>query len=173
MLTTERLFIRLIEDEDWRDIKEIWDDFNKSDLRIYDNFKDTDPESLKPRIARWAQVSKESKDHMFFSVCHDGEMIGFYSFNIFGDGYEIGYGFKDKCQKKGYARESLIELVSYMKSLEIPVLYAGTAIKNTASVKLLESAGFELVCTEPVSFFKDEDGKDIVFEGGNFQLLLV
>lgn len=172
MLTTNRLTIRLIEKRDWIDIKEIWDDFNKSDMIIYDNFKDTTPKNLKPRIARWAEVSKEGKDHLFFSVCEDGKMIGFFSFNIHEDGYEVGYGFKDSSKKKGYAKESFLALADYMKTKGVKTLYAGTAINNVASVNLLKSVGFELVSTEEVSFFVDENGEDIVFEGGNFELKL-
>ena len=172
MLTTERLSIRLIEEKDWVDIKEIWDDFNKSDLVIYDNFKDTDPDKLKPRIAKWAEVSREGRDHMFFAVCEKEEMIGFFSFNAHEKGYDTGYGFKASCQKKGYARESFLGLIDYMKSLKVSVLYAGTALNNKSSVSLLNSVGFKLVGTEEVSFFKDENGKDIIFEGGNFELNL-
>ena len=47
---------------------------------------------------------------------------------------------------------------------------AGTAIKNISSVKLLKSLGFTQIGTEKVSFHKDENGKDIVFDGGIFEL---
>ena len=46
---------------------------------------------------------------------------------------------------------------------------AGTAINNTPSVKLLTSLGFKLVEQEKVSFYKDADGNDIVFDGGIFE----
>ena len=41
---------------------------------------------------------------------------------------------------------------------------------NTPSVSLLKSLGFELIGTESVSFYKDSQGNDIVFEGGIFEL---
>ena len=46
--------------------------------------------------------------------------------------------------------------------------HAGTALKNTPSVALLKSLGFELTSTEQISFFKDDAGNNIYFEGGNF-----
>ena len=46
MITTKRLTIRPIEAKDWIAIKEIWDDFKKTEFVVYDNFKDTTPESL-------------------------------------------------------------------------------------------------------------------------------
>lgn len=50
----------------------------------------------------------------------------------------------------------------------IGFIHAGTALRNVPSVILLKRLGFELIGTEEVSFFKDESGNDIYFEGGNF-----
>ena len=47
---------------------------------------------------------------------------------------------------------------------------AGTALNNKPSVELLKSLGFELQGTEDVSFYKDDQGNDITFEGGIFVL---
>ena len=38
------------------------------------------------------------------------------------------------------------------------------------SAALLKSLGFELIETEKVSFYKDDSGNDIVFDGGVFEL---
>lgn len=43
-------------------------------------------------------------------------------------------------------------------------------MNNLSSVKLLTSLGFEKIGEEKVSFYKDSDGNDIVFEGGIFAL---
>ena len=63
-------------------------------------------------------------------------------------------------------------LIDHMRDLGIKRLTAGTAINNTPSVALLRSLGFELIETEKVSFYKDADGNDIVFDGSVFQLML-
>ena len=55
------------------------------------------------------------------------------------------------------------------KTLGITKFTAGTAINNTPSVSLLKTLGFELIGTENVSFYKDAQGHDIVFEGGIFK----
>ena len=73
---------------------------------------------------------------------------------------------------KGYAKESLLALINYVRELGIKKLTAGTALNNTPSVSLLKSLGFELIETEKVSFYNDADGNDIVFDGGVFELLL-
>lgn len=82
MITTNRLIIRPIEENDWTAIKEIWDDFKNTEFVIYDNDKDTSPESLQPRIAKWAEATRKGNEHMFFATCLKGETIGFTSMNI-------------------------------------------------------------------------------------------
>lgn len=57
-----------------------------------------------------------------------------------------------------------------MRTLGITNFTVGTAIDNAPSVALLKSLGFELIGTEKVSFYKDSQGNDIVFEGGIFEL---
>ena len=168
-LKTERLNIRHIEPNDWKSIKEIWIDFNTSSLSQYDMPHNTDDDDVRERIAKWADASKGTK-HIFFAVCLDETVIGFFSFNIREDSHELGYCFHSKYQGKGYAKESLAALIEYLTTIGIKKLTAGTAINNIPSVSLLKSLGFELIETEKVSFYKDEHGNDIFFEGGIFEL---
>ena len=74
--------------------------------------------------------------------------------------------------ERAIAKESHVALIDYMREFGIKRPTAGTALNNTPSVALLKSLGFELIETEKVSFYKDADGKDIVFDGGVFELLL-
>ena len=169
MITTSRLTIRPIEENDWTAIKEIWDDFKNTEFVIYDNYKDTSPESLQPRIAKWAEATRKGIEHMFFATCLKGETIGFTSINIVAPSeYEIGYGYTSKSQGHGFAKEALTAILEYMKELGATKIHAGTALKNIPSVALLKSLGFELTSTEQISFFKDDAGNNIYFEGGNF-----
>lgn len=62
--------------------------------------------------------------------------------------------------------------MEYLYSLGITEFLAGTAVKNTPSVRLLESLGFKQVGMEKVSFYKDSTGEDIVFDGGVYELQL-
>lgn len=174
MITTKRLTIRPIEERDWIIMKEIWDDFKRTQYVIYDNYKDTNPESLQPRIARWAEATRNGNERMFFATCLNGEMIGFTSMNVVEPTeYEIGYGYINKSQGQGYAKEALTAILDYMKELGATKIHAGTAINNIPSVALLTNLGFDLIGTEQISFFKDDEGKDIVFEGGNFVKILL
>ena len=64
ILKTERLNIRHIEPNDWKSIKEIWEDFNNSPFSQYDMPHNTDDDDVRGRIAKWAAASNETK-HIF------------------------------------------------------------------------------------------------------------
>lgn len=170
-IKTERLTIRRIAADDWKSVKAIWADFNTSPLSQYDKPHITDDEDVRTRIAKWAATSN-GMEHMFFAICLRDTMIGYSAFHIRENGCEIGYCFHSAYHGKGYAKESHMALIDYMRDLGIKRLTAGTAIHNVPSVALLKFLGFELVETERVSFYKDANGNDIVFDGGVFELML-
>lgn len=172
LLKTARLNIRHIVEEDWQSIRDIREDFAASEYAQYDKPYSTEPEDLRPRIAKWANANRSGMEHMFFAVCVQDTVIGYIAFNIREDGYEIGYCFHSAYHGKGYAKEAHKALIEYLRGLGITRFSAGTAINNLPSVKLLKSLGFELVGEEKVSFYKDENGNDIVFDGGIFELAL-
>ena len=169
LLKTDRLTIRHIIPDDWKYIKEIWVDFNSSALSQYDKPHNTDDEDVQRRIAKWAEANSGT-EHMFFAICLYDIVIGYSAFNIRENGYEIGYCFHSAYHGKGYAKESHMALFDYLRTLGITKFTAGTAINNTPSVSLLKSLGFELTETENVSFYKDAQGNDIIFQGGIFKL---
>ncbi|MBQ6716368.1 MAG: GNAT family N-acetyltransferase, partial [Clostridia bacterium] len=168
-LKTERLTIRRIAADDWKSIQSIWADFNQSPMRFYDTPHDTEDEQVKRRVQKWLAFSG-GLEHMFFAVCLESAVIGCVSFNIRKDGHEIGYCFHSAYHGKGYAKESMLALFDYVRSLGIKRLMAGTALKNMPSVALLKALGFKRTETEKVSFYKDENGNDIFFVGGVFEL---
>ena len=165
MLTTERLTIRPIVETDWPAVGNIW-----AALAQYDKPHPTDPEIIKARVARWADFTHKGTDHMFFAVCLNGSMIGYFAFNARETGHEIGYSFHPAHHGKGYAKEALGALLNHLRGLGFTCFSAGSALNNTPSVRLLNSLGFRLTETEKVSFYKDADGQDIVFDGGVYEL---
>ena len=172
LLKTDRLTIRHIVADDWKRIKEIWIDFNASAFSKYDVPHNTEDEDVCRRIAKWA-VANSGTEHMFFAICLGDILIGYSAFNIREDGYEIGYCFHSMYHGKGYAMESHVALLDYLHTLRITKFTAGTAINNIPSVSLLKKLGFELIGRESVSFYKDSEGNDIVFEGGIFELNMI
>ena len=99
-------------------------------------------------------------------------VIGYAALNKREDGFELGYCFHSAYHRKGYARESISAILDAAKDMGAAKITVGTALNNTPSVRLLTSLGFVPVGTETVSFYKDEEGNDITFEGGEFELLL-
>ena len=169
LIKTERLVIRKIVADDWESIKSIRDDFALSSYSQYDVPISTEESDMRERISKWANANK-GIEHMFFAICLGNVVIGYIAFNIREDDYEIGYCFHSDYYGKGYARESHVALLNRLKDMNITKFVARTALNNLPSVKLLKSLGFELVGTEKVSFYKDEDGRDIIFDGGIFEL---
>lgn len=169
LLNTDRLLIRHITEDDWKSVRDIWKSFNVSEFAQYDKPHNTDDEDVRVRISKWANANK-GMEHMYFAVCLNDVVIGYIAFNIQVNGYEIGYCFHSDYHRKGYAKESHIALLDYLHTLGITKFTAGTAINNAPSVSLLKSLGFQLMGTEKVSFYKDDQGNDIVFEGGIFEL---
>ena len=68
-MNTEHLNVRYIEENDWKSIQAIWLDFKKSEYVIYDNYKETDSESVKQRVTKWAYFTHNVTEHIFFAVC--------------------------------------------------------------------------------------------------------
>jgi len=169
LLKTERLIIRHIVADDWKSIQRIWQNFNSSEYIQYDRPHNTQEDDVRARMSRWADENQRM-EHMFFAICLDDVVIGYIAFNIREDNYEIGYCFHSDYHGKGYAKESHLALFDYLRTLGITKFTAGTALNNTPSVSLLKSLGFKLIETEKVSFYKDEQGNDIVFDGGIFAL---
>lgn len=169
LLKTERLHIRHITENDWESMKEIWEDFNRSKYAQYDMPHNTEEADVRERIARWAKANS-GMEHMFFAVCLHERIIGYIAFNIRDNGYEIGYCFHSDYCGKGYAKESHLALFNHLHDLGITRFSAGTAINNLPSVGLLKSLGFKQVGEEKVSFYKDDGGNDIIFDGGIFEL---
>lgn len=169
MIETKRLTIRRIVESDWRAAQKIWADFSHSAYAQYDTPHPTDDEAVRARIARGARWA-ESTEHMFFAVCLAGEMIGYITFNARENGHEIGYGFHSSAHGKGYAKEAHCALFEHLRAQGFTHFIVRTALANLPSVRLLASLGFVQTGSEKVSFYKDENGNDIFFDGGIFEL---
>ena len=169
MITTDRLTIRPIIAEDWPAVRDIWAALSPLPMAQYDKPHDTTPGH---GIARWAEFTAAGTEHMFFAVCLQEELIGYFAFNQREQGHEVGYSFHPLHHGKGYAKEALAALLTHLRKMGFTRFSAGTALNNIPSMKLLTGLGFRLVGTEQVSFYKDAEGKDIFFEGGILELEL-
>ena len=81
LLKTDRLIIRHIIEDDWKEIKAIWENFKTSEFAQYDTPHNTDDKDVRIRISKWAKANK-GMEHNFFAVCLDDVMIGYIALNI-------------------------------------------------------------------------------------------
>lgn len=168
---TDRLTIRRVRTDDWIAIQAIWTDEAKSVYAQYDKPNELDDLSVFCRISKWASF-ENSDEHIFLAVCLQNVVIGYAAFHLRGNSYETGYCFHSDYHGRGYARESISAILDVMKDMGAFRITAGTALNNTPSVRLLTSLGFQQIGTEKVSFYKDDEGNAITFEGGIYELLL-
>ena len=173
LVKTARLTIRRAHFEDWKFLQSIWISVSNTIYAQYDCPYSIDDESVKKKLELWSSYNK-SYDEMFFSVCLENIVIGSVNINKDGetDEYEIGYCFHTDYHRKGYAKESISAILNYLKTKGIYHFKAGTGLENIPSVKLLNSLGFKQIGTEKVSFYKDEQRNDIIFDGGIYELIL-
>lgn len=163
MIYTNRLLIRELISEDWRDMQRIAADFQKSEYAVYDMPLPVQDEEIKALTNQFAESC------LFFAVMLDKIMIGYICFHEDNGIYDLGYCFHSDYQGKGYASEACCAIMEYIeKTKAVKAFSSGTALKNIPSCRLLEKLGFVLNKTEKISFHKDENGNDIVFEGGSF-----
>lgn len=172
MIRTERLILRRVDAQDWKDIQAICESNKNTPYAQFDTPFDTDDQAVQKRISKWTSAC-DSKEHLFFAVCLNGRVIGYCAFNIRPNSYEAGYCFHADYHKKGYAKESLAALLAWLKEERITErVTVRTALGNLPSVALIASLGFRKIGTEQVSFYQDENGTPIYFGGGIFELIL-
>ena len=170
-ITTGRLTLRRVREDDWRALQAVWADAAKGEYAKYDKPSDISDEAVIKRVARWASCAG-GDEHMFFAVCLDSTVIGYAAFNRREEGYELGYCFRSDFHGQGYAYESISALIDLFRAKGVKLITAGTALNNLPSVKLLRKLGFVQTGTEDVSFYKDASGASIVFKGGVYELRL-
>ena len=169
MIVTERLLIRSVQIDDWKSIQMLWVDQAKSIYAPYIKPKALDNQSVFQEIVRWVDFT-DNDEHHYFVVCCDKTVMGYVALHRRKYGFEIGYGFHSGYQGKGYAKESVSAILDFMKAQGIARIVAQTALKNMPSIKLLLSLGFKQIGTKKISFYKDAEGKNIVFDDGIFEL---
>lgn len=164
---TDRLVIRPLLADDWPDIKAIRQDFSQSAYACYDAPLGGSDSEIKARVRAFAQ----SGDFYLVLRADTHAAIGSIDLHNTGHGVDIGYCFLSAHHRKGYAKESITALIGLYTQRGCKRFSAGTALNNTPSVKLLLSLGFRQTGTQQVSFYKDEQGRPIYFDGGIFELL--
>ena len=143
--TTQRLVIR---EQTVDDIDALYDIYSDKEITRYTEDLFDDPEEERAYLRDY--IDKQYRFYEFgiwaITLKEDGRLIGRAGISV-REGFdvpEIGYVIGTKYQRRGYAREALSAIVGYAEEeLGMDRLIAFTKEKNSPSVRLLESLGFE------------------------------
>ena len=141
-LRTQRLFLRPIFPEDWRDV-----------------FHGIADEQIVRNLARapWPYTKQDARS--FCAAAHSGErtrfaitlpeqvsspVIGMIGFErVCDEGDELGYWIGRAWQGRGFATEAVLGIIQIAEALGTQSLVAGHFIDNPASGSVLRKAGFQ------------------------------
>jgi [ribosomal protein S5]-alanine N-acetyltransferase len=167
-IKTKRLEIRKFAIDNWRDLQEIFIDFESSEYAIYDHQLPTTDNKVKEIADRFAKGNK------FLAVCelNNNKVIGYVCFNGENDKeLDLGYCFNSLYQGKGFATEACISVINYaFNTLQVERLTAGTANLNYPSCRVLNRLGFSIKSESIHSCRKTTEGNPIEFVGSLFLL---
>ncbi|MGH1352684.1 MAG: GNAT family N-acetyltransferase [Methyloligellaceae bacterium] len=143
-IRTERLLLRPHNMADAPAIAELCGNYNVSKwtTNIPHPYSLQDAEDFISLCQAWW---KNGKDCAFVITLHDtGQIIGTIGAHMREAGeFEVGYWLGEPFWKKGYATETAIAMIGYIREKRNPErIWAGYADGNAASARVLEKAGF-------------------------------
>ncbi|MBQ3861395.1 MAG: GNAT family N-acetyltransferase [Clostridia bacterium] len=163
-IRTERLTLRPLEKSDWQFVQRLGKDFESGPMRNYDGIHAVSEDDAQEQTRLYMEAG------LFWIVMRSGFPVGMVNFYPAGDSYDLGYCFLSSVKGKGYARESCHALLAHYEANGVTRFTAGTALDNQPSVRLLLHLGFRLTGTERLWMRKDGEGREIWFDGGQFEL---
>ncbi|WP_340589390.1 GNAT family N-acetyltransferase [Erythrobacter alti] len=141
-MRTQRLFLRPVFAEDWRDVF-----CGIADEAIVRNLARA-PWPYTEDDARSFCAGANSETRTRFAITlpekQGAPVVGMIGFEpVEGGGEELGYWIGKDWQRRGFATEAVCGVVRLAEALGIPSLEAGHFVDNPASGKVLRNAGFE------------------------------
>ncbi len=157
-LKTERLILRNYTVDD---IPEVYKYFSDERVARYEDFYPMTLNEVTEEITEWTQM-----DNRLIAVLKtSGQVVGSAGYWVDDDGsYSIDYDFNPEFWGNGYAYEAASEVVRYLFEEKGALkIYGDCDERNTASAKLLEKLGFELIYQDKNGSYKnDADGNPVV-----------
>ncbi|MHA1243795.1 MAG: GNAT family N-acetyltransferase [Candidatus Heimdallarchaeota archaeon] len=169
---TERLILRNFIFEDWEDLLEIAQQYEKTEFANYDHQWPQTPLGIKEIV----ELFRTSDAFAAVELKSNNKVIGLIQIQKKESSspeiiHGFGYVFNSDYHGKGYASESCRDILEYLfVKLKIDKTVAGTPITNKSSCKLLERLGFKEISRETKHFRKDAEGNPIEFLAGKFEL---
>ena len=155
-LVTERLTIEDITDNDKQAYFNLYTDDELNKWWGYDYREDLGDNDITPDyFISFMTGLKEKKEEYSFAVKLDGKMIGelvAHNFGYYAD-VEIGFRFFKEFQGKGYAKESCLGLIEYLKGIGAKTIKSRCYKENIPSRRLIESLGLTLTHETDTHYF--------------------
>ncbi len=98
---------------------------------------------------------KNNKEEYSLAIRNNGEFIGeavFHNFSDLGQ-VEIGFRIFEKYQNKGFATETCLAMINYIKRFNPKKIIAKCYLENLPSKKVLLKAGFNTVSQDNTYFY--------------------
>jgi RimJ/RimL family protein N-acetyltransferase len=167
-ISTQRLTIRSLANEDWQEMLAIFQDKEASPYAVYDYATPTNETDARKVIQGFAGGDR-------LLVLWEKQLqrlIGYIA--LMGKDIrqrDLGYCLHSTYHRRGYAREACEAVIRYaFTELGVDRLTSGTAIDNIPSNRLLYSLGFEKTGEETCSFRTSPAGEPLSFRGSSFVL---
>jgi ribosomal-protein-alanine N-acetyltransferase len=164
-LETQRLLLRNFKPTDWKDLLEISQEYEQSDMGQYDQEYPQTPEGIKEVV----ELLASGDEFAAVVLKNQPKVIGLVQFQRKKDYVDevvhgLGGIFNSNFQGKGYAFEAFKIVLEYLfEEFGIDRCIAGTAAVNSKSRKLIERLGFREIIQKQVHFRKDSNGNPINF----------
>lgn len=138
-IITERLVMKSISGEDWKDIKDIFSSKEVSLTYMLPVFNDE--EDMVKLFVRFIALSKDD-GRFVYGIYLDDKLIGFVNdVEMTKSEIELGYVINPHFKGNGYATEVLIASISTLFDMGFKVVKTGAFIENKASLRVMEKAG--------------------------------
>ena len=167
---TDRLILR---NYTMDDVPAVHEYFSNEEVSRYEDFWPQTMEEVAEGLDEW----KDMDNRMAVVLKETGELIGsvgYWDDEEDEDGeieYSIDFDFNLRFWHKGYAFEASKEVVRHLtEDLHVKEIWGDCDERNTASAKLLERLGFELIETVDDAYKEDADGNPIMIRSKEYKL---
>lgn len=166
-MKTERLALRPVTPDDWRELQAAASGYMAGPYGKYDHQWPLDEAGIQA-ACQWLAASGD-----YTAVCRrsDGQFLGFVCLNPAGESvFDLGYLFGEEYHGQCYATEACRALMGQaFRERGALRITSGTAAANEPSRRLLARLGFHVTGTATASFCNDEQGRPIEFEGHGYE----
>ena len=169
-LETERLILR---NYTMDDVPAVHEYVSSEEVSRYEDFWPLTVEEVAEGLSEW----KDMDNRMAVVLKQTGELIG--SVGYWDDEedengeteYSIDFDFNPRFWHRGYAFEAAKEVVRHLtEDLHVKEIWGDCDERNTASSKLLERLGFQLVETVDDAYKEDAGGNPIMIRSRVYKL---